>query len=106
MLSILELYFNILYSLIQLVNFLKLFKKYSTSFKDLQVLFFSSLKSIFFFLEFRGPDLGGLGGGQGGFCGVGHFCSKYLVSLLAKNKLFIEKTPFLVYNLIIYNMKK
>ena len=111
MLSILELYFKILYNFIQLVNFWKLFKKYSTSFKDLHVLFFRALKSTFFFLGFLG---GGLGGGQGDFGGLGgegggggggHFCSKYLFSLFAKNKLFIEKTPFLVYNFVIYNMK-
>ena len=110
MLSILELYFNILYNLIQLVNFWKLFKKYSTSFSDLQVLFFNFLKSTFFFFLFLGP---GLGGGQGGLEGLGgggggHFFGKHLFSfsLFAKNKLFIEKTPFLLYNFIIYNMKK
>ena len=98
MLSILELYFNILYNLIQLVNFWKLFKKYSTSFKDLQVLFFSFLKSTFFFLGPGFPD-GGLGLGQGGLGGGGgggHLASIFLLFwLLAKNKLFIEKTPFL-----------
>lgn len=108
MLSILELYFNILYNLIQLVNLWKLFKKYSTSFKDLQVLFFSFLKSTFFFLGPGFPD-GGLGLGQGGLGGGGgggHLASIFLLFwLLAKNKLFIEKTPFLVYNLILYNMK-
>ena len=94
----------------QLVNLWKLFKKYSTSFNDLHVFFFRVLKSTFFFLSFFGPDLGGgLGGGHGGLGGGGggHFCSRYLFSfsLFAKNKLFIEKTPFLVYNLVIYNMK-
>ena len=94
----------------QLVNLWKLFKKYSTSFNDLHVFFFRVLKSTFFFLSFFVPDLGGgLGGGHGGLGGGGggHFCSRYLFSfsLFAKNKLFIEKTPFLVYNLVIYNMK-
>ena len=94
----------------QLVNIWKLFKKYSTSFNDLHVFFFRVLKSAFFFLSFFVPDLGGgLGGGHGGLGGGGggHFCSRYLFSfsLFAKNKLFIEKTPFLVYNLVIYNMK-
>ena len=99
----------------QFVNFWKLFKKYSTSFKDLHVLFFNVLKSIFFFFGFLGPGFGGghggLGGGQGGFGGGGggHLGFKHLLfsfSLFTKNKLFIEKTPFLVYNFVIYNMKK
>jgi len=54
-------YFNKLINLIYFKVWVKLFKKYSTSFKDLQVSFFKHLKSNFFF-----GGLGGLGGGGGG----------------------------------------
>lgn len=52
-----------------LTKSLKLFKKHSTSFKDLQVSFFKHFKSNFFFCGFGG--LGGFGGGGGGLGGNG-----------------------------------
>lgn len=52
-------YFNNLINLIYFQVVLKLFKKHSTSFKDVQVFFLKDLKSNFFFGGF------GFGGGTG-----------------------------------------
>lgn len=59
-------YFNNLINLIYFQVLLNLFKKHSTSFKDVQVFFWKDLKSNFFF---GGFGFGGLWGG--GFKGAG-----------------------------------
>lgn len=55
-------YFNKLINLIYFQVLVNLFKKHSTSFKDVQVSFFKVLKSSFFLGGFGGGGTGGKGG--------------------------------------------
>ena len=59
-------YFNKLINFIYFKVCVKLVKKLSTSFKDVQVSFFNDLKSSFFFGGFDGLGAGGNGGGGNG----------------------------------------